>query len=104
MLTRRRETNISRRRPLPLHPLLFAAVPVLALWVHNLSEGVSLREVLPPLAITVVGAGVVMGVDGLLLQRDLLRGALVAGAIVFLLFSYGPLSALLEGWKVGSSR
>jgi hypothetical protein len=104
MLTRRRETNTYRRRPLPLHPLLFAAVPVLALWVHNLSEGVSLREVLPPLAITVVGAGVVMVVAALLLQRDLLKGALVAGAIVFLVFSYGPLSALLDGWKVGSSR
>lgn len=102
MLKRRRRTDGSRRRPLPLHPFLLAAVPVLALWVSNLSEGVTLREVLPPLAVTVAGAGALMLVAGLFLRRDFLKGALVAAAVVFLLFSYGPLSSLFR--KLGSSR
>jgi hypothetical protein len=104
MLTRRKDPTATGRRPLPLHPFLFAAVPVLALWVKNLSEGVPLREVLPPLVVTVAGAGVVMLVAGLLLSRDLLKGALAAAAIVFLVFSYGPLSAVVGERSIGSSR
>jgi hypothetical protein len=87
-----------------VHPLLFAAVPVLALWVRNLSEGVPFREVILPLAVTVAGAGVVMLVAAWLMRRDLLRGALAAAAIVFLVFSYGPLSAMVGDRSIGSSR
>jgi hypothetical protein len=104
MLKRRRGTNGSTRRPIPLHPFLLATIPVLALWVHNLSEGVTLRDALPPLGVTVVGAGVLTLMAGLLLRRDFLRGGLVAAVIVFLLFSYGPLSAGVRDWKLGSSR
>ncbi len=97
-----------RRQAWPLHPVLFAAVPVLALWVRNLSEGVSFNDVLPPLLVTVGATVVVMGAAALVLHRDLRRGALAAAALVFLVFSFGPLRDLLgdltlAGVRLGSA-
>jgi hypothetical protein len=94
MFKRRGETGPTKR-PRPLHPFLFAAVPVLALWVQNLSEGVSLRDVAKPLLVTVAAAGVVMLIAGLLLRGNFRKGGLVAAAVIFLVFSYGPLSSLV---------
>jgi len=76
---------------------------VLALWVQNLSEGITLRDVLPPLLVTVAGAGVAMLIAGLLLRRDFLKGALAAAVLVFLVFSFGPLSTLVRGWRIGGT-
>lgn len=83
------------RRPLPLHPLLFAAVPALALWLRTLSDGVGLGDVVAPLLVTVGAAAAVTAAAALLLQRDVRRGALVASAAVVLVFAFGPLASAL---------
>ncbi|HEX9235536.1 MAG TPA: sulfatase-like hydrolase/transferase [Actinomycetota bacterium] len=88
------------RRPFPLHPLLLAAVPVLSLWLHNVSDGVGAREVIMPLSVVVAASFVVVLVATMLLRRDLLRGALAGSVVVLLVFSYGPLTDLMREVKL----
>lgn len=83
-------TRLSR---LPLHPLLFAAYAVLFLYAQNLSE-VLLVDVGPPLGRALVGAAIVLGVASLL-YRDVLRGAILASALIIAFFAYGHVAGVL---------
>jgi hypothetical protein len=83
-----------------LHPFLFAAFPVLYLMAANLSEAVSVGDIVPSLAVVLGGTALVMLVATLAL-RDARRAGIVASGAVLLFFSYGYVSRLVEGWAVG---
>lgn len=89
-----------RWRPVPFHPLLFAAYPALFLYAQNLGE-VSLDDVIGPLVLIVGGAFLALVVLTLVF-RDPRRSAIVVSmtAIAFLAYGFidrGPLSDA-PGW------
>jgi hypothetical protein len=82
-----------RRRPLPLHPLLLAAWPVLFLYSQNIGE-LRLAELLVPLAVTVMAALLLL-VIGASLANDARRAALVVSAGLAALLLYGHAADLV---------
>ena len=88
------------RRAWPLHPLLFAAYPVLFLFAANIREQLSLEPMFGPLLLATGGTVVVLLVLRLVF-RDWLRAGLATSVIVGLFFSYGHVrtatSAMVEG-------
>lgn len=88
------------RRPFPLHPLFFAAFPVLNLWASNIDEDVGFRDIVWPLIISVgAAAGLTLILTPLL--RSARKAGLAATAVVFLFFAYGAIFRPIEGWTVG---
>jgi hypothetical protein len=83
----------AKRRVLPIHPVLFAAFPILALFVHNMGQ-VPLWEMLWPLGLALLGTFAVWALF-LLLTRKPRKAAIAASAIVVAFFSYGHLVDLL---------
>jgi len=98
-----------RRTPLILHPILFAAFPVLFLWAHNLDQGVDLDEVIGPLLLAMAAAGALWGL-GTWLLHDARRAGLIVSVLALMFFSFGYLdqaigraadvntTLLLAGW------
>lgn len=80
-------------RPLPFHPLLLAAYPVLFLYGENLGE-LTLGHLVAPLGAVVVAA-LVATVIGAYVLRDSRRAALVVSALAAYLLLYGHLSGVL---------
>src|SRR5438093_12657742 len=87
-----------RDRPLPLHPLLIAAWPVLFLYGQNLGE-LRLTDLIGPLA-AVVAAALVVLVVGAYLMRDARRAALVVSAFAATLLLYGHVADVLVPFGV----
>jgi hypothetical protein len=81
------------RRPLPLHPLLLAALPVLALYAHNMSE-VRTADLVWPLVIVGIGSALLWLALRVLL-RDAVRAALAASLFWVWFFLFGHLRGLL---------
>jgi hypothetical protein len=81
--------------------LLFAAYAVLFLFAENVAE-VGLRDAVPPLGRSVIGAALALTVCGLV-YRDMRRGALVASVLVAAFFGYGHIAKLL-GEGVGRDQ
>lgn len=77
------------RPPVPVHPLLFAALPVLLLFAANAREQVPAGDVLEALALVVGSTAAVLVLLRLVLG-DLLKAALCASVWVVLFFGYGP--------------
>jgi len=75
-------------RSLPLHPLLFAAYPVLFLFAANIREQLSVDPMLAPLVAGVAGTLAVLLILRLVF-RDWLRAGLATSVMVGLFFSYG---------------
>ena len=80
-------------RAWPIHPLLFAAYAVLFLFAGNVAE-VGLRDVVPPLGRSVIGAALALAMCALL-YRDLRRGALLTSILVAAFFGYGHVAGML---------
>lgn len=87
-----------KRRPLPLHPVLLAAFPVLHLFRTNLHE-VTTGQALVPLGI-VAGGALVLLVLARLVLRDIRRAGLLVSLIVLLFFSYGYVADAIEYWEI----
>src|SRR2546423_15598665 len=86
--SRRRQAAASLRRLTPiLHPILFAAFPLLSLFAQNQTE-VELGVLWWPLAICAAVAVVLFGVFMLLFKREGKAGAL-ASLVVVAFFYYG---------------
>lgn len=83
----------SRWSALPLHPLLFAAFPVLFLFAQNAVQQVTLDPLWLPLGASLAAAAGAL-VTGAALLRDWRRGAILASVLVVLFFSFG------HGWNV----
>src|SRR5688572_25566838 len=80
-------------RPLPVHPLLVAAYPVLFLSGVNLGE-LELSDLFGPL-VAVVGAALLLLVIGAAVLRDSRRAALVVSAVAAMLLLYGHVAGVL---------
>jgi hypothetical protein len=87
-----------RPRPLPFHPLLLAAYPVLFLYGQNLGE-LSLGDLPAPLAVILAAAFVAL-VVGAYILRDARRAALVVSALAAMFLLFGHLSPLLVPFGV----
>lgn len=83
-----------------IHPLFFAAFPVLFLFSQNAAL-VEVDKVYMPLAVVLIGA-ILLAVAAALLMRDARRGALLASGWILLFLSYGHLAGAIEGKRVGS--
>jgi hypothetical protein len=82
-----------------IHPLLFAAFPVVYLWAHNLSQGVTFHDALGPLAVT-MSAALVLTVLGAIALKDGRKAALIISILVVFFFSYGYIYSGLAGDRV----
>jgi hypothetical protein len=71
-----------------LHPLLFAAFPVLFLFAENAEQEVTLAPLWVPLALSLAGALVTLLVLAAVF-RSWQRGAVLASVLVILFFSFG---------------
>jgi hypothetical protein len=81
-------------RPVPLHPLAFAAVPLLVLYARNVREGVPVRDLLGPMGV-VLGVTVAIVVALSVTLRNVRKGALVGSLLVALFFAFGPVTDAL---------
>ncbi len=82
----------------PIHSLLFAVYPVIALLAFNISE-VELSSGFRPLLLSLLMAGSLLLVLRVI-YRDWRRAALLATIILILFFSYGHVYILLKGVNV----
>ena len=87
------------KKPLILHPFLFALGPVCFLLAHNVSE-VAVSDALLPAGVVLVLAAVLLGLARLLF-RSWEKAALVVSTLLFLFFTYGHLAGAILGWRVG---
>jgi hypothetical protein len=95
-------------RPFAIHPMFFAAFPVVFLWAHNLDEGIGIHDVFRPLFL-VLGGAAVLWLIGTLVLRSARKAGLVVSILVLLFFSYGSLYQLmtnvhLAGIQLGRGR
>ena len=79
----------------PLHPLVLATYPILALLAANLSE-VSLSAATRPLAFSILVAVILILVFQWFVQ-DWKQAALISSVILILFFSYGHIYILMKG-------
>jgi hypothetical protein len=84
----------AKRRVIPVHPLLFAAFPVLALYVRNMDQ-VPVRQILAPLGIAVAGTAVAWAVLALVF-RSARKSAVAASVLATVFLSYGRLAPLIS--------
>ena len=84
---------------LPLHPLFFAAFPVLSLLAHNLVE-VETDSGVRALIVSLAVAAAATAVLGLLLRRDWTSAAVWVTCALILFFSYGQIYAALKSTVV----
>ncbi|HXY71641.1 MAG TPA: sulfatase-like hydrolase/transferase [Actinomycetota bacterium] len=94
-----------------VHPILFAAFPILFLWAHNLDQGVDLDEVVRPILLS-VGVAAALWAIGTRILHDARRAGLVVSVLALMFFSFGYLvlavgnvshgntAMLLAGWCV----
>ena len=84
--------------PVVFYPLLFAAFPILFLYVHNISE-TSASQIWLPIVISVAAALVLWAVLSLIL-RSLSKAGLATAIFLVFFFFYGRLYDVLEYWGV----
>ena len=83
------------RRIWPVHPLLFAAYPILFLFAENIAEQLSVEPMLLPLGLALAGALALLVILRLVF-RDWLRAAVATSVAVALFFSYGHVRNALD--------
>ncbi len=87
--------GVRQRRVVPIHPLLFAAFPLLALYQHNLNEA-SFAQIVQPLGLALLGTLVIWAALTLVL-RGVRKAAIGASAIAMAYLSYGHVVRLTPG-------
>ncbi len=86
------------KKPIIIHPFLFAIFPVLFLYTYNIGE-VFFPEILLPSAI-IIGLTVLLFCLTWLILRDSQKTGLVISISLFLFFTYGHIYDLARGWKI----
>ena len=86
-------------RPLPIHPFLFAAYPILFLYSINFDE-VYAADAVQPLLMSIAGTAAALIVVRLLFD-DLRHAAMVVSALVIAFFGYGRLEEMTAGLGTG---
>ena len=89
--------------PPPLHPILFAAYPVLFLYAQNLND-VTTREVVNPLEQALAWGILATLCFGLVFLLDFRRGALVASFTILFWYTYGHVVNLLAGQHLSQNE
>ncbi len=92
-----RSLSIRRRlswKSLVLHPVLFAAFPILFLYAHNIHQ-TSASQMWLPLGVS-VAATVVLWAALSLILRSVVKAALATTILVFFFFNYGRFYELIE--------
>jgi len=84
--------------PVVFYPLLFAAFPILFLYVHNISE-TSVSQIWLPLVVSVAAALVLWVVLSLIL-RSLSKAGFATAIFLVFFFAYGRLYDVLSNWGV----
>ena len=92
-----------RRRLLVLHPIFFAAFPVLFLYAQNIQEAIPVGDLLKALVVVVGASALLFGLLRLVLG-DSRRAGLIVSSVVLLFFSYGHVSRSVERLTVGGVR
>ncbi|MGH2660277.1 MAG: hypothetical protein ACRDHS_11580 [Actinomycetota bacterium] len=87
----------------PVHPLLFAAFPVLFLYHGNLRGGVRPGDLVVPLALSVMGAAALFALFRLLLG-NLHRAAIATSVLVLLFLSFGHVELAADPARLGGAR
>jgi hypothetical protein len=82
----------------PLHPLLFAIYPILALLAFNISE-LDYSSGFRPLVLSLLVAGLLVLIFHFV-YRDWRRAALISTILLILFFSYGHIYILLKGMEI----
>src|SRR5258708_4271551 len=81
------------RRVLPIHPALFAAFPLLALYANNIGQ-IPIKEIYRPLGISLIATLVVWAIF-MLFTRHSKKSAIAASTVAVAFFSYGHILNLL---------
>jgi len=89
---------LHHRRLYALHPLLYAAFPVLFLFAQNVRD-MPHRDLYLPLAAVIVGAAALTALFALVL-RSLHKGALFTTLAVLLFFSFGHVHSLIPSFSI----
>lgn len=89
-------------RRVPIHPLLFALYPALALLANNLQE-ISIEVAVRPLLVS-LGAALLLLLALRLLLRNWKRAALLTSFLLVLFFSYGHVYQLVKPFDFGRHR
>lgn len=88
------------KRDWPLHPILFAAYPVVSLLAANLgqvSESMAVRALIACVATAVVLTAIVRVLVG-----DWGKAGLIASGMVIVFFTYGHVYGLVKSWSVAN--
>lgn len=85
------------RKPIPLHPLLFAIYPVLFLYAQNV-DFTPFNDVVAPLVV-VLAAALLLLLALYAVLRDAARAGLLVSIFALLFFSYGHVVDLLEDFQ-----
>lgn len=87
-----------KRSPI-IHPFLFAVFPVLFLYSHNIEE-VFFREIWLATLLSLALCLLLIFVFTLIL-KNVRKACVVASTFIVLLFSYGHIYHIVQGWRVG---
>jgi len=87
------------KRPLILHPFLFAIFPILFLYAHNKGQ-VSFSQTLLPSAV-VLGFALLLLLVSRLIFRDSKKAGVVVSIFLILFFSYGHVYNIIQGCQIG---
>jgi len=82
-----------------LHPLLFAAFPILALYAYNMAE-LSFSETLIPLAAS-LGLALLLLMLSWLILRNAWKAGIITSIFLIIIFVDGHICSVLEGWGWG---
>ncbi len=87
------------KKPLVIHPFLFAVFPILFLYSHNI-EQLSFTETLP-VSVVMLGLTTLLTVSLGLLLRDSKKAGIIVSVVLILFFSHGHLYEIVQGWEIG---
>ncbi len=84
------------KKPLIVHPFLFAISPVLFLFSHNLGQ-VQYSDILMPLVIVTGFALILLWFSGVII-KDRMKAGIIVSIFLMLVFSYGHVLSLMKSW------
>lgn len=90
------------KKPLILHPFLFALFPILFLYSHNINQ-TSFSEILVPAGIVLVSM-IVFFIISLLVVKSQYKAALLVSLAILLFFSFGHVHQAIKGLEIEGVR
>lgn len=88
------------KKPLVLHPFLFAAFPILFLFTHNIHE-FSFSQIILPSAI-ILGLTLIFVWLSKFILKDDIKGGILVSIFLALFFSYGHIYNIVDGSQIAN--